>query len=137
MLWCVLIIGGTVTIASASMFGSANTFLHALQVFAFSLLIALVLVAIADIDRPFQGSVHVKNLAFRRALESMKTSAQGFEASCFSESAIALRKASTAGTDGDSRAFFAHITPDRRRIERRPVRIVLVPAAIHDEHILR
>jgi Protein of unknown function (DUF4239) len=72
VLWCVLIIGGAVTIASASMFGSANTSLHRLQVFAFSLLIALVLVAIADIDRPFQGSVHVKDLAFRRALQIMK-----------------------------------------------------------------
>ena len=72
VLWCVLIIGGAVTIASASMFGSANTFLHALQVFAFTLLIALVLVAVADNDRPFQGSVHVRDLAFRRALDSMK-----------------------------------------------------------------
>src|SRR5271170_595191 len=72
VLWCVLIIGGAVTIASASMFGSANTVLHTLQIFAFSLLIALVLVAVADIDRPFEGSVHVKDLAFRRALESMK-----------------------------------------------------------------
>ena len=72
VLWCVLIIGGAVTIASSSMFGSANTALHRLQVFAFSLLIALVLVAIADIDRPFQGSVHVKDLAFRRALQIMK-----------------------------------------------------------------
>ena len=72
VLWCVLIIGGAVTIASASMFGSANTLLHTLQVFAFSLLIALVLVAVADIDRPFEGSVHVRDLAFRKALDSMK-----------------------------------------------------------------
>jgi hypothetical protein len=71
VLWCVLIIGGAVTIASSSMFGSANTTLHRIQVFAFSLLVALVLVAIADIDRPFQGSVHVSNLAFQRALERM------------------------------------------------------------------
>jgi hypothetical protein len=71
VLWCVLIIGGVVTIASASMFGSANTFLHALQVFAFSLLVALALVAIADIDRPFQGSVHVNSFAFERARQNM------------------------------------------------------------------
>jgi Protein of unknown function (DUF4239) len=71
VLWCVLILGGVVTIASASMFGSANAGLHALQVFAFSLLVALVLVAIADIDRPFQGAVHVDNFAFKRALQNM------------------------------------------------------------------
>jgi hypothetical protein len=72
ILWCVLVIGGAVTIASSSMFGSANTILHALQVFAFSLLVAIALVAIADIDRPFQGSVHVQDIAFRRAQEHMR-----------------------------------------------------------------
>jgi hypothetical protein len=72
MLWCLLIVGGAVTIASASMFGSANTMLHRLQIFAFSLLVTLVLVAVADIDRPFGGSAHVKDLAFQRALQSMK-----------------------------------------------------------------
>jgi len=72
VLWCVLIVGGVVTIASASMFGAENTVLHGLQVFAFSLLVSLVLVAIADIDRPFQGSVHVGELAFRRAQFNMQ-----------------------------------------------------------------
>jgi Protein of unknown function (DUF4239) len=72
VLWCVLIIGGVVTVASASMFGSANTSLHALQVFVFSLLIALALVAVGDIDRPFQGRVHISDYAFRRAQHSMK-----------------------------------------------------------------
>jgi hypothetical protein len=37
--WAVLLIGGFLTIASASMFGSANTRLHALHVFSFTLLI--------------------------------------------------------------------------------------------------
>lgn len=72
VLWCLLIIGGAVTIASSSMFGSANTILHALQVFVFTLLVVLALVAVADIDRPFQGSVHVSDLAFRRAVQGMK-----------------------------------------------------------------
>ncbi len=71
ILWCVLIIGGAVTIMSSCMFGSESAWLHGLQVFAFSLLIALALVAIADIDRPFQGSVHVKDWAFRRAQANM------------------------------------------------------------------
>jgi hypothetical protein len=72
VLWCLLIIGGAVTIASASMFGSANTSLHRLHIFAFSLLIALVLVAVADIDRPFQGAVQVSDFAFQRAQRNMK-----------------------------------------------------------------
>jgi Protein of unknown function (DUF4239) len=72
ILWWVLIFGGIVTIISCCMFGSANAWLHAIQVFAFSLLVALVLLAIADIDRPFQGSVHVRDAPFRRAQQSMK-----------------------------------------------------------------
>ncbi|HEX3470145.1 MAG TPA: hypothetical protein VHT28_03080, partial [Silvibacterium sp.] len=72
VLWFVLIIGGMVTIMSSCMFGAENALLHGMQVFAFSLLIGLVLVAIADIDRPFQGSVHVQDSAFRRAQMNMK-----------------------------------------------------------------
>jgi len=71
ILWCVLLIGGFVTVTSACLFGKQNALLHGLQVFAFSLLISLVLVAVADIDRPFQGSVHVSDAAFRRALQNM------------------------------------------------------------------
>jgi Protein of unknown function (DUF4239) len=72
VLWCVLIIGGAVTVMSNCMFGAESSLLHGVQVFAFSLLLALVLVAIADIDRPFQGSVHVSDAAFRRAQLNMK-----------------------------------------------------------------
>lgn len=72
ILWCVLFVGGALTIFSACLFGQENSVLHAVQVFAFSFLIALVLVAIADIDRPFQGTVHVSDAAFRRAQMSMQ-----------------------------------------------------------------
>lgn len=72
VLWFVLIVGGIVTIASTCMFGAVNGALHVIQVSAFSLLIALVLVAIADINRPFQGSVHVSGYAFRRAQMDLK-----------------------------------------------------------------
>ena len=72
VLWFVLLIGGVVTIASTCMFGAANGPLHGIQVSAFTLLISLALVAIADINRPFQGSVHVSDYAFRRAQMDMK-----------------------------------------------------------------
>jgi hypothetical protein len=72
VLWCVLLVGGFVTIASSCTFGAGSILLHALQVGSLSLLIALVLVAIGDIDRPFQGSVHVGDAAFRRAQQNMK-----------------------------------------------------------------
>jgi Protein of unknown function (DUF4239) len=71
ILWFVLIVGGGVTVASSCMFGTENALLHGSQVFAFSLVIALVLIAIADIDRPFQGTVHVSNAAYIRAQVNM------------------------------------------------------------------
>jgi hypothetical protein len=71
VLWGVLVVGGILSVASSCLFGSANETLHSMQVFAFSLLIALGLVAIADINRPFQGSVHVHNFGFVRAQQNM------------------------------------------------------------------
>jgi hypothetical protein len=70
--WCVLLVGGCVTIISASMFGSINAKLHALQVFSFTILITLVLLAIADVNLPFRGWVHVSNYAFQRAQQNMQ-----------------------------------------------------------------
>jgi hypothetical protein len=72
VLWFVLIVGGAVTIMSTCMFSAESVSLHILQVVAFSFLVALVLAAIADIDRPFQGSVHVSDHAFRQAQVNMK-----------------------------------------------------------------
>jgi hypothetical protein len=72
VLWFVLLVGGVVTIASTCMFGAVNGALHVIQVSAFALLISLVLVAVADINRPFQGSVHVSDYSFRRAQVDMK-----------------------------------------------------------------
>ena len=67
ILWAVLIAGAILTIVSACLFGGLDLRLHFIQVTALSLLVALILVAIADINRPFQGSVHVLPLGFERA----------------------------------------------------------------------
>lgn len=72
VLWCVLLAGAALTIVSCSMFGAESVRLHAVQVFALSLLVALCLAAIADINRPFQGAVHLSDLAFERAQQSMQ-----------------------------------------------------------------
>jgi len=66
VLWSVLIIGAAVTIISSCLFGTADFKLHFLQVFMLSFLVGLALVAIADINRPFQGVVHVKPSGFER-----------------------------------------------------------------------
>ncbi len=71
ILWAVLVVGGIITISSCCLIGSENSALHFSLIFSLSLLISLALVAIADIDRPFQGSVHVSPYAFVRAQETM------------------------------------------------------------------
>jgi hypothetical protein len=71
VLWFVLIVGGILTVGSACMFGSGSVVLHAFQVFAFCTLITLALLAVADINRPFMGSVHVSDYAFQRARQNM------------------------------------------------------------------
>ncbi|MBA3913814.1 MAG: DUF4239 domain-containing protein, partial [Acidobacteriales bacterium] len=71
LLWAVLVVGAVVTITCACLFGVEELKVHMLQVFFLTFLIAIVLVAIADIDRPFSGPVHVSSEAFQLAIDSM------------------------------------------------------------------
>ena len=67
ILWILLILGSGITTLSSCLFGTDNFRLHAVQVVSLTLLLSLALVAIADIDRPFQGGVHVLPQGFERA----------------------------------------------------------------------
>jgi hypothetical protein len=71
MLWAVLIAGGIITVAAACFFGVPSFHFHVLQVAVLSFLISLVLVAIADIDRPYQGGVTVQPEGFSFARETV------------------------------------------------------------------
>ena len=79
ILWTVLIVGGVLTTMSSCLFGTDNLKLHAIQVFSLSFLLSLALVAIADIDRPFRGSVHVKPVGFEHARDSFAESKAGYK----------------------------------------------------------
>lgn len=70
--WGVLVIGGVLTLVVASTFTSAKAKLHRFMVFSIALLVTLVLLAIADVNRPFRGWVHVSNYAFVRAQQGLK-----------------------------------------------------------------
>ncbi len=70
ILWVVLITGGIITVAASCFFGVPNFRFHLLQVVVLSFLISLVLVAIADIDRPYQGNVKVSPSGFEFALRT-------------------------------------------------------------------
>jgi len=67
VLWIVLIVGGAITVMSSCLFGSEYPALHVLQVVTLALMLSLALVAIADINRPFQGTVHVRPTGFENA----------------------------------------------------------------------
>jgi len=64
ILWAVLIVGGVITVSAACFFGVPSFRFHVLQVAVLSLLISLVLVAIADVDRPYQGALTVQPEGF-------------------------------------------------------------------------
>ncbi len=67
VLWLVLLLGALVTIMSACLFGASNFRLHLIEVIMLALMISSVLIAIADINHPFQGAVHVDSAGFERA----------------------------------------------------------------------
>jgi Ca2+/H+ antiporter len=73
ILWAVLIAGGIITVGAASLFGVRKFSFHLAQVLALTFLIALVLVAIADIDRPYQGLVKVEPTGFEFAVGTFRT----------------------------------------------------------------
>lgn len=79
ILWAVLLVGALTTVAASCTFDARSLRLHAFQVTTLALLIALVLVAIADIDRPFGGSVHVTPAGFELARATFDQAAPAAE----------------------------------------------------------
>ena len=67
ILWIVLIVGAVITLLSACLFGSQKPVLHMLEVVTLALLLSLALVAVADVNRPFRGAVHVQPTGFENA----------------------------------------------------------------------
>jgi len=71
MLWAVLVVGAVITVASACLFSAEDIGIHMLHVFFLAFLLSLVLVAIANIDHPFRGPVHVTSQSFTYALDTI------------------------------------------------------------------
>jgi hypothetical protein len=76
ILWAVLIAGGIITVGAACFFGVNNFGFHLAQVLVLTFLISLVLVAIADIDRPYQGLVKVEPTGFNFAMQTFQSFVQ-------------------------------------------------------------
>jgi Protein of unknown function (DUF4239) len=73
IMWAVLIGGAILVIASSCLSGNENLLLHYFHVLSISALILLMLTAIADIARPFQGGTSLDPIAFREAFYRMST----------------------------------------------------------------
>lgn len=71
LLWSVLLVGGILAVASITMFGATDVTLHAVQLLSLTTLITLIVLAIGDLDRPFQGWVQVSEYAFQRAEQTL------------------------------------------------------------------
>lgn len=72
VLWFVLITGAVVVITSACMFGSLNFQVQLVQVSLLSLMLALIIAAIADLNNPFRGAVTVSPTGFEQARSTLK-----------------------------------------------------------------
>jgi len=73
ILRAVLVVGGIIAVASACFFGVPSFRFHLLQVAVLSFLISLVLVAIAEIDQPYQGNVVVQPTGFELAARTFQS----------------------------------------------------------------
>jgi hypothetical protein len=72
LLWGLLVLGAGATILSSCLLGNDKKWLHYCQVAALTFVVVTTLAAIADLARPYEGSVAVKPTAFIRALEGMR-----------------------------------------------------------------
>ncbi len=72
ILRAVLVAGGIITVAACCFFGVPSFRFHVLQVVVLSFLISLVLVAIADLDRPYQGNEIVQPTGFSLAVQTFQ-----------------------------------------------------------------
>jgi len=71
LLWTLLILGGVATVVSSCLLGTDTKWLHYCQVLALTLVISVALAAIADLTRPFEGSVAVSPTSFERVVDVM------------------------------------------------------------------
>lgn len=71
VLWAVLILGGVITVGISCLLGVESPRLHAMYIVALTCLVSLTLVAIAEIDHPFEGQVSVPPESFELAITAL------------------------------------------------------------------
>jgi Protein of unknown function (DUF4239) len=76
ILWIVLLSGGVITIVSSCLLSSESFRLHFILILCLSLILGITLLAIAEVDRPFQGPVRVQPDGFEFAIQTFGNSSQ-------------------------------------------------------------
>jgi len=71
LLWVLLILGGVATVFSSCLLGTDTKWLHYCQVLAFTFVVSVALAAIADLAKPFEGSVAVSPASFEHVVTAM------------------------------------------------------------------
>jgi len=72
LLWVLLILGGVATVFSSCALGNDSKWLHYCQVLALTFVVSVTLAAIADLTRPFEGSVAVSPESFEHVVAAMQ-----------------------------------------------------------------
>jgi hypothetical protein len=65
IMWTVLLFGGVIVIAASCLLGNEKQWIHCFHVVSLTVLVILTLLAISDLDRPFDGITRVDSAAFR------------------------------------------------------------------------
>jgi predicted membrane protein len=72
-MWAVLISGAVLVVVTSYLSGNEQLLLHCFHVLSISFLILLMLTAMADLARPFEGGTSLEPVAFREAYTRMAT----------------------------------------------------------------
>ena len=73
IMWAVLISGAVLVVCSSGLLGNEHLLLHCFQVFSVSFLVLLMLTAVADLARPFEGGTSLDSVALSEAWHRMAT----------------------------------------------------------------
>jgi hypothetical protein len=72
IMWDVLLFGGAIVITASCLLCNERRWVHVFHVTSLTVLVAVSLLAIADLDRPFEGATHIDASAFRAVQDDLK-----------------------------------------------------------------
>lgn len=71
IMWSVLVFGAVVVVASSCLLANEKQSVHCFHVVSLTMLISVTLLAISDLDRPFDGATRITSSAFQNARQEI------------------------------------------------------------------